>query len=392
MRKASPSAPGTHCEASCTNSYAQQRAPAVAADDQSGVLLARRRARRKQLVLRARNPGRHVYSHPCSRYHASVRRVPDAQIDLRRKAQFRARTADVERAALGEEVHPAPIDRRLEPERRAHRLARRARDPERPHRQVHVQRPHARFARDDRHQLVERRHLAPCEDVGSARGGRHGAGQAEAFDQIVDVRQMVEDLAVAEDDESPAGHAAEQLEQPAVAGPVDAGGPHDDQLRAARGGGLRQALAFQLGDLVGVARGERRILVGRRVLDVAVDAHRAAVDDAPHAGPGRRLDEPPHGLARSRSGTSPRAGPLADTAPRCCRRRRRRPRRPAASRRAARSPATTSTPAPPGRRRAQARAPARAPRRLATQGARARCPPVNPVAPVTRTFTAPPGS
>ncbi len=58
------------------------------------------------------------------------------------------------------------------------------------------------------------------------------AGQTEPFDQIVDVRQMVEDLAVAEDDESPSGDAAEQLEQPPVARPVDAGGPHDDQLDA----------------------------------------------------------------------------------------------------------------------------------------------------------------
>ena len=58
----------------------------------------------------------------------------------------------------------------------------------------------------------------------------------------------------------------------------------------------RQALAFQLGDLVGVARAERRVLVGRRVRDVAVHAHGAAVDDAPHAGPGGGLDEPPHRL------------------------------------------------------------------------------------------------
>ena len=56
-------------------------------------------------------------------------------------------------------------------------------------------------------------------------------------------------------------------------------------------GVARQPLAFELGDLIDVARHERRILVGRRMLDVAVDADRAAVHDAADAGARRRLDD-----------------------------------------------------------------------------------------------------
>ena len=112
-----------------------------------------------------------------------------------------ARPRDVERAALREEVDTPAIDRRLETKRRAHRLAGRARQPERPDRQVHASARHLRFLRDRAHQLVQRRHLPAREDVGPAGGGRHFAAQPEALDEIVDVRQVIEDPAVAEDDE-----------------------------------------------------------------------------------------------------------------------------------------------------------------------------------------------
>ena len=59
-----------------------------------------------------------------------------------------------------------------------------------------------------------------------------------------------------------------------------------------RAAGLaRQALPFELRLLVDVAGLQRRVLVRRRMLDVAVNADRAAVHDAPHAGARRRLDE-----------------------------------------------------------------------------------------------------
>ena len=60
----------------------------------------------------------------------------------------------------------------------------------------------------------------------------HLAAQPEALDEVVDVGQVIEDPPVAEDDEPAAGHAAEQLQQPAIAGPVDAGRPRDDELDA----------------------------------------------------------------------------------------------------------------------------------------------------------------
>ena len=64
-----------------------------------------------------------------------------------------------------------------------------------------------------------------------------------------------------------------------------------DELDAGSRRGLaRHALPFELRLLVDVAGPQRRILVGRRMLDVAVHADRAAVHDAPHAGRAGRLD------------------------------------------------------------------------------------------------------
>ncbi len=56
----------------------------------------------------------------------------------------------------------------------------------------------------------------------------------------------------------------------------------------------RELLAFELRHLIDVARLERRVFVGRRMLDVAVDADGAAVNDPPR----RRL--------RAAASTSPR--------------------------------------------------------------------------------------
>ncbi len=58
------------------------------------------------------------------------------------------------------------------------------------------------------------------------------AAQAEAVDEIVDVGEMVVDLAAAEDVEAAPRDAAKQLQQAAIAGPVDAGRPDDDDLDA----------------------------------------------------------------------------------------------------------------------------------------------------------------
>jgi len=61
-----------------------------------------------------------------------------------------------------------------------------------------------------------------------------------------------------------------------------------------RRGFPRDLLTQQLGFLVDVTRAKRRILVGWRPLDVAVDADRAAVNDPPHAAALRRLKQSAH--------------------------------------------------------------------------------------------------
>ena len=50
-------------------------------------------------------------------------------------------------------------------------------------------------------------------------------------------------------------------------------------------------LALELGFLIQVARRERRILGRRRLLDIAMDAHRAAMDEAAHPGRDRRIEQ-----------------------------------------------------------------------------------------------------
>ena len=194
---------------------------------------------------------------------------------------------------------------------------------------MHVQRPDARFLCDDRHQFVQRRHLAPREDVGAPGGGRHGAGQPKALDQIVDVRHMVEVLAVAEDHESPAGDSAEQLEQTPVSWPVDAGRPRDDQLDAMRGGGLaRPAARPRVSSPDRCRRGG-----GARPRWPAGARCRRGRPPCCSARPGARrlLPRPRRAtrrLPRSPCDMWPRAGRPVDIAPRRCRRRPRPPRRP----------------------------------------------------------------
>ena len=72
----------------------------------------------------------------------TTRCQPDAgtQIGGRMKPSSRPRPADVERAALAIEIYPAPIERRLDAERHAHQLARGARQPHRPDRQMQPRR------------------------------------------------------------------------------------------------------------------------------------------------------------------------------------------------------------------------------------------------------------
>src|SRR5438094_42350 len=103
---------------------------------------------------------------------------------------------------------------------------------------------------------------------------------------------MVIDLTAAERHPALPCHAAKQLQETTIAGPVNAAGPRNRDLDSEpRAGFARQPLAFQLRRLVVIARIERSVLAGWRMLDVAMDAHRTAVDDAPHTGGRGRFDK-----------------------------------------------------------------------------------------------------
>src|SRR6185295_11636760 len=101
--------------------------------------------------------------------------------------------------------------------------------------------------------------LASREDVRAAGGGGMLSAQPEALDQIVNVGEMVVDFS-APQDRKPADHVSKQLEQPPIAGSVDAARPGDRQLHAASIGSLsRHLFAFELRDLVDIAGLERRL-------------------------------------------------------------------------------------------------------------------------------------
>src|SRR5437667_2224934 len=107
-----------------------------------------------------------------------------AQPDLRRVPDVATRAADVEGAAFGKEVDATAINRRLNTKGRADRFARGSGHPERPDRQVHRRRRHARHVCDHADQLVQRRDLAARQNVRLICGGRVLAAQPKAFHKI----------------------------------------------------------------------------------------------------------------------------------------------------------------------------------------------------------------
>ena len=203
--------PGTCCDDRVTNSCHAARPSPGGRPPASAYFCARRPAAVEQLILGARDgeastsiaisvSARRVAELHCPSPAIRAATVPRqrapnafAQADLRRVAELGAGAADVEGPALGEEIDAAAVERRLDAERRADRLADRPGDPERPHRQVQPRRRHVRLVGDERHQLVQRRHLAAGEDVGAAGRGRHLAAQPEPLDQVVDVGQVIVD-------------------------------------------------------------------------------------------------------------------------------------------------------------------------------------------------------
>ena len=98
--------------------------------------------------------------------------------------------------------------------------------------------------------------------------------QQEDLRQVVHVNEVVELAAGAAHDgkDGPPGHL-EDLEEAPVAGPVDGGRPDDGERQALPWREVAEPeLGIGLGLLVDVARVERVLLVGRRMLDMAVHA------------------------------------------------------------------------------------------------------------------------
>jgi hypothetical protein len=103
---------------------------------------------------------------------------------------------------------------------------------------------------------------------------------------------MIEDVSRPEHHKSPPRDAAKQLQQAAVSRPVNSRWPGNrhGQARSPRSVAC-DAFALELCHLIDVARPQRRILVGRWVLDVAVHAYRAAMHETADAGFGRCVDQ-----------------------------------------------------------------------------------------------------
>src|SRR2546425_7755170 len=102
---------------------------------------------------------------------------------------------------------------------------------------------------------------------------------------------MVVDLAATQNRKA-ADNIFEELQEATIPWPINAGRPRNRHVDAEPIAGLpRQTLPLELCHLIEVARPERCVLVGRWMLDVAVDAHGTAVDDASDAGARRAFDQ-----------------------------------------------------------------------------------------------------
>src|SRR5258706_291009 len=222
-----------------------------------------------------------------------LQRPADAlgQPDPRREPDLRPRARDVERAALREEIDAAAKNRRLDSQRRTHRLADRPGDPERPDRQMACGHGDPCAFRHQSNERVQRGDFPARQNIGAIRGGGMLAKEAKAFHQIVDVSQMVIDFAAAECEPSLPGNTAKEPEQPAIAGAIDAGRPRDGDLDAqARRRVPGETLALELRLLIHITWPQRRLLVGGWMLDVSVHADRAAMNHPSRAAARSRLD------------------------------------------------------------------------------------------------------
>src|SRR5439155_3429900 len=216
------------------------------------------------------------------------------EVRARSEAELTPGPGDVEPARLAEEVHSAPVERRIDAQRLADRLARRTGEIDRPERDPPPAGRHARRLGDSGDQLPQSDCRLAGEDIDPTDRDRKGSASQDTVDEIVDVNHLVLDVTTSDHDEAAPGDRSDQLEKPEVARPVDPGRPEDDYRQAAIALELlRHALALELGPLVVVARRNRGVLACGRILHVSVDADRAAVDEAAHAAAGTRLEKAP---------------------------------------------------------------------------------------------------
>src|SRR5579864_5612101 len=269
----------------------QQRGQSGAPDDERAILRAGATGLAEELILRALVRGG-VSDPALFTVPLQGARDPVAKGHDRFEGQFAARPTDIERPTFRKEVYTASVERRRQAERGAHGFAGRPRQPDRPDGEPQPARRHLRNLGRELDDLAKQRDFRAGDDIGPAGRRRHSRAQPQSLADVVDMREVVGDQAVPEQDESTLGDLAEELEEPPVAGAVDTGWPCDDQVDAeARGGLSTEVLALQFRFLIHVAGLERRVLVGRRSLDVPVNAYRAAMNDAPRAISRSRFDD-----------------------------------------------------------------------------------------------------
>src|SRR5262245_38268874 len=120
------------------------------------------------------------------------------QSDLRLEPELASRAADVERAALPEEVYTPAVERRRDPEGSTYEFAGACGEPDRPHRNSTRRGRDSRDVRRDLHQLRQRRQLPAREDVGPSGRRRRRRAQSESRTEIVDIGDVVKMPSAAE--------------------------------------------------------------------------------------------------------------------------------------------------------------------------------------------------
>ncbi len=148
------------------------------------------------------------------------------------------------------------------------------------------------FLSDQFCQAVECRYFGAGQDVCSCRCGGDSGAEIQAGDEIADVRQVIKNLAIPENDESSACDAPKQFQQTAIARTIDSRRSRNYDLDAAVPRSVAgNRLPFELRFLVNVTRPKWRIFICRRTFDITVNADGAAVDDAFRTTGFRSLDD-----------------------------------------------------------------------------------------------------